>query len=260
MENYKTAGIVLIIAFFLSCATTIPETKYMPRESDDVFPFFTKGQPIAAVQSDNAFILLSMERTILANRRYFRLWILYQNISEEPYLLEPLKFTTFTLTSVSENKTGTSNPESPTKILADISNEKALSLIVQAIGGSLQSMAANPTTAETRFNDGSSATTTIYDQQEKKDTIADQTANAMANTAMWYDLYQNSISDGILRRNTIFPGQSVNGFIYFPFPIGRKWRNDSYTVYTSQKSYFLRLDLDLPGVSHSIYFEPIKGE
>ena len=260
MMNCKIAGIFLMITLFTSCATTVPETKYMPKESDDVFPFFSKGQPIAAVQSPNAFMLMSLEPTILADRRYVRLWILYQNTSEEPYLLEPKSFVSLTITSISKGKTGTSTPESPTKILADISNEKALSMIMQAIGGTLQTMAARPTTAETRFNDGSSATTTINDQQEKRDRVADRTAKAMANSAIWYEIYENSISDGILRRNTVFPGRSVNGYIYFPFPRGRKWRYADNESYLSSANEFLRVDLDLPGESRTIYFTPIEGE
>ncbi len=260
MMNCKIVGIIFMITFFTGCASTVPEPKFMPEQSQNVFPFFTSGQPIAAVQSVNAFILLSLEPTILADRRYFRLWILYQNISEEPYLLEPLRFVSLTIASISKGKSGTSTPESPTKILADISNEKALSMIMQAIGGTLQTMAARPTTAETRFNDGSSATTTINDQQEKQDMVADRTAKAMANTAMWYEIYQNSISDGILRRNTVFPGRSVNGYIYFPFPTGRKWRYVDNESYPSSMNYLLTVELELPGESQNIYFTPIEGE
>lgn len=256
----KILRLFLLSAIILGCASTVPVPKFMPEQGQNVFPFFTKGQPIAAVQSTDGFMLLSMEPTILANRRYIRLWILYQNTSEEPYLLEPKSFVSLTITSISKGKTGTSTPESPTKILADISNEKALSMIMQAIGGTLETMAARPTTAETRFNDGSSATTTIYDQQEKRDIVADRTANAMANTAMWYEIYQNSISDGILRRNTVFPGRSVNGYIYFPFPASRKWKYEANARYPSNVNYFLRVDFDLPGESQSILFTPIEGE
>ena len=257
MINCKIVRIILMITFFTGCASTVPEPKFMPEQSQNVFPFFTRGQPIAAIQSANAFMLLSLEPTILADRRYFRLWILYQNISEEPYLLEPLRFVSLTITSISKGKSGTSTPESPTKILADISNEKALSMIMQVIGGALQTMAARPTTAETRFDDGSSATTTFNDQREK---ATDRAAKAMANTAMWYEIYQNSIGEGILRRNTVFPGRSVNGLIYFPFPAGRKWKYEDNARHPSNVNEFLRVDLDLPGESRNIYFTPIEGE
>jgi hypothetical protein len=256
----RIMGLFLLSAVGLGCASTVPEPKFMPEKSENVFPFFTKGQPIAAVHSTGAFMLVAIEPTVLANQRYFRLWLLYQNTSEEPYLLEPLEFTTLTVTSPSKEKTGSSKPESPTKILAHISNDKALSLIMQAIGGSLEAMAAGPTKVETRFNDGSSASTTIYDQKQKRDVIADRTADAMANTAAWYEIYQNSISDGILRRNTVFPGQSVNGYIYFPFPTPRKFEFGEFESYSSRAEDFLRVDLDLPADWRSIYFTPIEGE
>jgi hypothetical protein len=260
MRNYKLGGIILLIIFLTGCASTVPETKLMPRESDNVFPFFKAGQPIAAVQSTNAFMLLSMDRTILAQQPFFRLWILYQNNSEEPYLLEPLRFVSLNVTSIAQKKMGTSTPQSPTKILAALSNEKALSMIVEAIGGTLQEMAAQPTSAKTKFNDGSSTTTTFNDQHEKREQIADRTTNSMANTAMWYDIYRNSLSDGILRRNTVFPGQSVNGYIFFPFPGIKKSDYKENANISSDVKYFLTVEMDLSGEKQTIDFTPIEGE
>ena len=263
-RNCRTGGVIFMVAVIAGCASTTPETKFMPVESDAVFPFFTAGQPIASVQARDAFILLSLEPTILADEPYFRLWLLYQNTSEKPYLLEPLRSLSLRITSIAKGKEGVSSPESPTKILAHISNEKASSLIMQAIGGSLKAMAVQPTTAQTRFDDGSSATTTSNDQQEKRDMVGERTAMAMTNTAMWYDVYQNSISDGILRRNTVFPGRSINGYIYFPYPRaadieGRYYEFDE-PVLSIGTRYFLTIDLELSGDTLDIYFTPIAGE
>ncbi len=245
--------IILFPVIVLSCASTVPVTKYMPQKSKNIFPFFVSGQPIAAVQSEDAFLLLSLEPIILARRPYIRLWLLYQNTSNEPYLLEPLRFSTLRVSSFAWVGSRSSEPESPTRILAHISNEKAAIQIMQAIGGTLQTMAVEPTTAKTRFNDGSSATTTFNDQSEKRDRVVDRTINNMTNTALWYDLFQNSFSSGILRRNTVFPGQSVNGFIYFPYG----WDEDK-TLGSMLYDYIVALRM--PGGTQNVHFKPIEGE
>jgi hypothetical protein len=256
----RVIGLFWLFGVVLGCASTVPVTKYLPEQTENVLPFFTAGQPIAAVETPRSFLLLSLEPTVLANRPYVRLWILYHNISQEPYLLEPLRFTSLTITSVAREKSGTTTPESPTKILADISNQEAAAMIAEAIGGTLQGMAARPTTVDTRFDNGSSARTTIYDQEEKRDVIADRTANAMANTAMWYDIYRNSLSDGILRRNTVFPGESVNGNIYLPIPPPEKVEYVYNERDPRNVRFFVRIDLALSGENQNIYFTPIEGE
>jgi hypothetical protein len=256
----RVIGLFWLFGVVLGCASTVPVTKYLPEQTENVLPFFTAGQPIAAVETPRSFLLLSLEPTVLANRPYVRLWILYHNISQEPYLLEPLRFTSLTITSISLGRSESSDPESPTKILADISNEKASALIMQAIGGTLQAMAARPTTAVTRFDDGSSATTTVYDETEKQERAVDRTASAMVNTAMWYEIYQNSVSDGILRRNTVFPGQSVNGYIYFPFPTKERLYRREKERYLRSMNYLFTVGMDLPDDKQSISFTPIEGE
>jgi hypothetical protein len=235
-----------------------------------VFPFFTSGQPIAAIESDEAFMMLSLEPTHIASRPYIRLWLLYQNTTDTPYLLEPLNFVTLTTTRLSRSKTQSSTPESPTKILAHISNEKAITLIAQAIGGTLQEMSVKPTTSKTIIDDSAipgrrlTATTVVNDREEKISDVRDRTSQAMWDTAIWYDVYENSINKGILRRNTVFPGQSVNGFIYFPFPLPR----DAETAgpFRDTGDYYRTMDymhvvaIGLESETLNIEFLPIEGE
>ena len=101
MNIPKSTLILILISIVVGCASTTPVTKYLPEQRQNVFPFFTSGQPIAAVQADEAFMLMSLEPTHVAGRPYIRLWLLYQNTSDQPYLLEPLKFTTLTTKCIS---------------------------------------------------------------------------------------------------------------------------------------------------------------
>ena len=208
----------LFSIFALNCAPTVPVTKYLPQQDDNVMPFFTSGQPIASVKKDQAFLLLTVEPVIITRKPFVRLWVLYKNQSETPYLLEPQKFASIAVTSTTNNQTINCEPETPTRILAHVKNEKAMAQILQAIGGTLQAMSVEPSSAETRFSDGTSATTIFNDRDEKQAIAIDKTKGAMANTEQWYNLYAKSINEGILRRNTIFPGQSINGYIYFQVP------------------------------------------
>jgi hypothetical protein len=103
-------------------------------------------------------------------------------------------------------------PEPPSHILANIENEKAANLIVQAIGGTLQSLSTRPTTVTSRKGD----TWVVNDGTEKRRAVNDRTSSQMSETAYLYNTFKESINSGILRRNTLFAGESVNGYIYFP--------------------------------------------
>lgn len=232
----------------------------MPKESENLYPYFVKGQPIASIKTDSAFILLSLDRILFYNYPYFRLWLLYQNLSENPYLLTPQQFISLSVLTTKYGQSEIGRPVLPTKLLASISNRKTMSLILQGIAGSLEEMSTRPTTATTKFRDGSSFTTTYNDRGEKNRVIADRTIDNMASTSMWYDIYQNSISDEILRKNTIFPGQSVNGYIYIPYPKIKKHANLNDDISNSQDKSTITVKILLPDDSLFIKFNPIEGE
>jgi hypothetical protein len=88
----------------------------------------------------------------------------------------------------------------------------------------------------------------------------------MTNTSMWDELYQNSISEGILRRNTVFPGQSVNGYIYFPLPSLLLVNTDfwytamNYNDFVKSMDFTHVVSLNLPKGAQEIEFTPIVGE
>lgn len=251
----------------LGCASSVPETKYLPNEAPNVSPFFSNGQPLAALQTDEAFLLLSLEPAVLGDANYMRMWLLYRNTSDTPYLLEPLKFATLTTTQISNQKSAAVLPESPTAILADISNEAAAALIVQAVGGALQAATVQPTRTSThgtvQSNSGTAqflATTEANDLAEKRARALDRTSEALTSTSAWYDFYTTSLNQGILRRNTVFPKQSVNGYIYFPLPDGAvRWR-DRGGRYFQSKRYMHDIECRLLSGARVVRFLPIEGE
>lgn len=273
MHILNAVLVVVSISFVMGCASTIPVTEYCPEAQQNVFPFFFEGQPIAAIKTESAFMLLALEPTQLGSTIYLRLWVLYQNTSDQPYLLEPLKFADLTTTRISWSKSESSVAESPTKVLKHISDEKAALMIAQAIGGVLQATAVKPTTTTTHGYMSSesgvslfSGTTVADDQQKKRDAVSAQTAKVITNTAIWYDLYLHSVSQGILRRNTVFPGQGVNGYVYFPFPrkVSRHHRlfhgYEDFLQLARSMDYLHVIAITMPTGVMSIKFIPIEGE
>ena len=276
MIIHKILLSILIPSVLFGCSGPsqfTPMTKYLPEQHENVFPFFSKGQPIAAVQSRETFLLLSLEPTYITGKPYMRLWLLYQNLSDKPYLLEPLNFCSLTTTRISKGISESSVPESPTTILAHISNEKEKKRILTAIGGALQSLAVKPSTATTQVQEGYgygkpvvTATTTLHDEAAKRAEVLNRTSESIADTEMWYDIYRKSISEGILRRNTVFPGQSVNGYIYFPFPLPSEIGEKSGPLCMDYVNFFYSRDfkhivfLDVTTEPKEIEFMPIAGE
>lgn len=77
----------------------------------------------------------------------------------------------------------------------------------------------------------------------------------MVSTAILYDIFQSSVNSGILRRNTIFPGESVNGYIYFPIPA-----DENGFLLIKPESHNYRLFITTQIGSKVIEFTPAEGE
>src|SRR5262245_57704421 len=66
-----------------------PPTIFQPTESGNVRSFFRNGSALAAIQSDSVFALAEIEPCLIGSVSYARLWILVENRSARPLLLEP---------------------------------------------------------------------------------------------------------------------------------------------------------------------------
>lgn len=233
----KRVILLLTSLMFLNCASTKPPVIYLPTQNSEVMSFYRNGLPIGVVNTDSSFIIVLFEPTDVGDIDYMRLWLLYKNNSNTPYLLEPLKAVKF---YIQGKKKSYNNifPESPTKILANIENEKAVSLIAQAIGGALQAMST--------------------EHPYERERAIDRTTSSIGNTVILYDIFKESINSGILRRNTVFPGESVNGYIYFPLPIYEISYGKYDAINTAKYNY--RLYIITQDDTKSIDFMPASGE
>jgi hypothetical protein len=255
---------LLALVLLGGCASTLPDTVFQPREMPGVQSFFRNGAAIAAISGDSVFALSQVEPVTVGNGApYARLWLLVENHSSKPLLVEPLKCASLRVEStgmVKKDQFGNTlsfkgeplelAAASPTAILASVTNAQATASILNSIGAALEAGAQRPTTANTTV-DGKTYTTTVNDVDEKRQAIIDRRASRMTSSDAWYEAFKASVNAGILRRNTLFPGEGVNGYIYFKVPM------------TQQPPQPIRryvVTLRMPEGEKVATFEPIEGE
>ncbi len=225
------------------CAASVPPIVYEPTATDSVYSFYQNGYALGTVGNDSCRVVAELELSQVAGDNYVRLWLLYYNSSDSPFLLDPMKAAR--LTATLPDNSGATELEAipPYKILGSIDNQKTVSMIMQAISGAAEAIQAKPTTIT---NTQTGEQYQVNDTKEKREKIINETSTSIATTSMIYDLYKQSVVAGILRLNTVFPLQGVTGYIYFKLP-GNKVR-----VYQPDGSYY---EADFDSIHGSLHLE-----
>jgi hypothetical protein len=117
-------------------------------------------------------------------------------------------------------------------------------------------MSAQPTT----YTDDYGYSIQANDMSEKQDKIKENSARRFYNTALWYDIYRNSTSASVLKKNTLFPYQAVNGFIYFQMKNFAQFTDIENTSEKSRSKYKYTLAVNTPNGMKNISFTAIPGE
>lgn len=241
----------LAIVSLVGCASTKPRPVFEPRESAAVFPYYVGGIPYAQVTLDCAELICSMNPTSLGDATYLAVYLWFANLSTEPHLIHPLQDVAVRISN-SEETSDYQPPTSPTKILASIKNARAAAMVAQAFAGALQAATVRPTTVT-----GPGGRWRIDDTDLKVQAVADRTAAAIEATALSGKALEASIDAKILRRNTVFPGETVGGFLYFRLPYDRTFGSDPEAE-AERSSYTLRIRT--PCEEREIEFNPVPGE
>ncbi len=205
---------VVVLTFILGCAQSQPPILLEPIPDENVTTIYSNGIPIASLNADSIFYLLSLDQVKVAGKQYFRLWVLVHNVADQTVLLDPIR-----LFRLRISQKGTSNnrmrdiasPASPTAILNDIEAEEASMQAINFIGGALEAMSAKNTTVRA----SSGASIEIGDAIAKRKAILRQANHNATQVSLWYNVFKSSINSGILRKNTLFSDQGVNGYVYF---------------------------------------------
>lgn len=240
-----------------------PKKLFQPQKQDNVISYFKNGMPFGAVKGENCDLLVHIEPLEMFGRSYIRLWLLYNNYFDGEYLFEPqknleLSFVTKKLDLL------VSNPTSPTLLLQRIKNDEQEKSILTAIGGVLQAI----TTQATKIKSSDGTTYEFNDQNDKMTEAFEKTRQDIFDISSWYGAFSNSINSGILRRNTLFNGDGVNGYVYFEVPYKpRVFDLESYRLgfrpdieYVDVNKCNLILKITTQEGVKEITFNPIKDE
>lgn len=211
---------IIIFAFFSLYCSSPKDFQYdvfYPKSNSGILSYYIDGIPFGAFFSDSLGYIISLEKVNMIGNYYLRLWLLCQNNYQESYLLDPINIAKIKINY--KNKTYDLLPETPSKLLSDVENDKQVNLITQTIGSTLKAINTHFKTKNTKITDGHGNEITVHDREEKVETKVDQIGNKfenkLNNIENWYDIYSSSINNGILRKNTMFNNLSVNGYIYF---------------------------------------------
>jgi hypothetical protein len=234
-------SLLFLAGFFLvGCAAHIVPTVYEPMRGEKVVTAYANGIPVISFMQDSLGNLFYLEYTRVAGGRYFRLWLLTYNASSGSYLLDPTNSVSLLAIEAWGRDTLQQQlllPELPSLMLAKIEDQEQAAQIANLVGGVLSAAAGNKHAGiETRID--------------------------FAATSTWFSLYKSSISSGILRKNTVFPGASVNGYVYFKANLKSK-SNDYYGGMSGdniREKFTFQVIFQLPSGQRKVSLVPVKGE
>jgi hypothetical protein len=202
---------VLLLA--VGCASTRPPHVYEPSPQPGTQVVYADGTPIAWVSTDCCLIAASVQPASVGGNLYIRAYVLYENRSAEQMLFEPRS-----ALGLGASQDGKAFPMQapcpPTKVLARIENEKNAALLFGALVGAVNMATVPPTTITGPGNQR----WRVDDSWQKRQEVADRTAGQMEAVESNANAMQGGVGWGLLRRNTVFPGGAVGGFVYFPVP------------------------------------------
>jgi hypothetical protein len=222
---------------------------YEPKETESVFSFYVNGNPVAAVISNSSAFQSSIEFNKLSQRHYLRVWVNFTNLSSKPVLLEPMNSFKLTQYKLIEKTKLELIPEYPSKIVQMIQSDKQSALLVNSFLGIIESVSTSATT----YYSSTGENIQVNDLQEKLKIVAENTGIRSENISRNFDQFINNLDTFFLKKNTVFPNQSVSGFIYFEL---EKGKNIEYQA--DEFAYILKSDF--ADINNSIHFLPVKAD
>ncbi len=204
-----------------------------PREDKDMFCIYSAltPQPIGVLMGDSAVYMYSLDTAVIDSEKYIQLWLLYKNLSHTPYDFNPGKCIRMHMTG-GKHSYAAIPPASPATLHAMIDTGQLTARIVEIIGQPLRVGVA----LEKRFSAKQrNFEQTTRDAEQTEDFMSQnlerwyeeaQPADDLSFTSTLFKTYRNSLGVVLMQRYTVFPNNSVNGFIFFPFP-GMNWKISS---------------------------------
>jgi hypothetical protein len=229
--------------------------QFFPKDTSDIYALYgsSSSNPIGILYSDSAFYIYSLKTAIIDSEKYICLWLLYKNLSESPYDFDPMRCVRLHMRGMKRSYSNMP-PAFPSRMVAIVNNDTAVAEGSREIGNLLRGWAVNQTSSTfvaTIFEEWASSMKhpRIPHIHEKFGP-----SGGGSLSANLYSIFTTSVNVGILRRYKIYPENSVNGYVYFPFP-GLNWKaSDSHFLEATEFVY--QIDIVTPTGIRTIEFVP----
>jgi len=244
--------VLIIIASMLFSSCVPPSTRpivYEPEKTDSAFPFYVDGNPVLAVVTANSIFQSSIDYSYVSSHNYMRMWMSYTNYLDEPILFNPME--AFTLTQINSvmDEEWIHVPVYPSKISRSVQNEKQAALIANAFLGIAEAASTTPTT----YYQSTGMTIQADDLKDKLNVINRNNAHRAKEITDSYDYYMRNVNSFLVKKNTVFPSQTVSGFVYFEIE-GR----GGQTTFTHKNNQFV-LNTNFSDLEVTVQFNPVEG-
>jgi hypothetical protein len=250
-EKMKIKVLIIIASILLSGCVPYAGRPivYEAEKSDSVFPFYVDGNPVLAVVTPNSIFQSSIGYSYLATHNYIRMWMSYTNYLDEPVLFNPMEAFTLTQINLTKGEELIHVPVFPSRISNSVQNEKQAALIANAFVGIAEAASTTPTT----YYQSTGMTIQADDLKDKLNAINQNNAHRAREIADSYDYYMRSVNSFLVKKNTVFPSQTVSGFVYFEIN-----GTGGQTHYSPEDNKFV-LTTNFSDLEVTVQFNPVEG-
>jgi len=171
------------------------ETIYSVLPETGTVQFVSNKTPLGGILSDSAYVVFSLDEVSTGGEQFFRLWLLFTSTQNGFTSLSPTRFARF---EVQEPKYGMRerlSARDAQTMWRKVLNADAVKEINERFGNTTDTSDALRRPARLQM-------------PTKVDSIP----------TLWYQSFRWGIHSGILTDINLAPYQSVDGYIYFPFP------------------------------------------
>jgi len=227
-EPIRTKGVEV----FAESPKEAKPTLFFPSSGTDSYTVFggVSSLPIGMWFTDSALYMYALDTAVIDSEKYIRLWLLYRNLSEVPRDFNPVNCLRLHVFGKGRSYRDI-QPEPPPEMRLAITMEEVAKRISDRVEktisallnfqsmikpGVIRSFENMPLDAGQGTKADRSGRLGIRWNSEKVPVPMGTSSKYISTT------FQQSFHAGILQRCIVHPKNSVDGFVYFPFP-GLNW-------------------------------------
>ena len=203
--------------------------------------------PIGILFTDSALYMYSLETATIDSEKYVRLWLLIYDKSPVPLEFDGARSVRLGMRSLQKSYQHIL-PQSPAGDLSSMRDTAAKKIISQTIGATLHVMGQQRSEhVRIALEFDRRATGHPWTGKDPPPEVP-----GGVNPINLQEIFDRSRNAGILGHYRIFPGEAVNGFVYFPFP-GLNW-NAATSGFGDASEYRYQIEIDTPtGITQIVF-------